>query len=103
MELEYDSPLGRSDHFVLKREFVTGIEYSIEERMKKDYNRADINGIHTKFSEINWEEQFEDKSVQEMYTLFIHKYKQIIEEHVPTRAIVEHSKRKPLWLNTKAR
>ena len=54
-EVIYDSPLGKSDHSVLRFEFRCNIELKGYKREKYYYDRADYTSLKISMAEKDWE------------------------------------------------
>ena len=69
-DVEYLSPLGKSDHPVLTFKFNCYIEQSNSERIKFYYDKADFNGFRSDLNDIDWKNAVKGKSVNKQWTTF---------------------------------
>ena len=81
--LEYQSPIGRSDHAVLVFNFKCYAEKNVEEFKKKKYHKGDYDKMKVYIrSNINWDEQLKDKDIDGMCKKFLEVYEKL-ENYVP--------------------
>lgn len=106
IDLEVDSPLGKSDHVVLKFKYVCYLdnleEYKDGGFPKYIYYKGDYEKMSQMLMGIDWENELNGKTVEEMWN----KYKKIMYElyHqcIPVRAKRKKMTSKPPWMNVKA-
>ncbi len=86
-EVQYDSPLGKSDHCVLKFEFHCYTE--IKERTKhvRYYNKANYEEISRKINNMNWEDLLNTEDIDEMWGRFKQKIQAMEDAHIPQRTV----------------
>ena len=83
-DLEYDAPLGKSDHAVLTMKLNCYIERKVEIVKRKKYHLADYESMYKYFEEVQWEKEFGGKSFEEKVEMFQHEYEKNEEKCVPT-------------------
>lgn len=74
-DIEYLSPIGRSDHAIICFNYITKCDSKIYKSKKMLYDKANFDMIRYDMSQINWEILFENKTVQEKWDLFDSKVK----------------------------
>ena len=60
--------------------------------------RGNYTAISSKLNEINWQEKFRDKSLQECWDTFKAIYKQLVNDHVP---LINPREFNEPWMNNK--
>ncbi len=94
-EIQYDSPIGKSDHCVLKFQFKCYAE--IEERIKvvTCYDKANYNEISEEITNTHWEDILgKETNINSLWETFRNKIKSIEATHVPTRNVKKSMFRK---------
>merc|ERR1712105_309956 len=87
-DLEYLSPLGSSDHNILKFNFNCSISQNPTSQSKLNYHKANFDSLREAFKELNWENILADKhSVDDIRNSIKHQIITGIENHVPKRKI----------------
>ena len=85
-DLEYQSPIGKSDHCVLIFDYNC---YAIlqEKKMTKTlYDRADYVGLKAEIDEISWADMFHNnEDINEVWNIFITKLEELKDKYVPKR------------------
>jgi len=66
-ELSYEVPLGKSDHVCLTWQ-ISFRKPEIRDELKYNYWKADYERIREELARINWQEELEGKSVNDMVT-----------------------------------
>ena len=93
--LEYQSPLGKGDHCVLRFDFECYTQIHSSSRKVKCYNKANYDDINREISSYDWDAVLtEDEDINIMWDRFKGKIKDIENRHVPTRNIKQTGKRK---------
>ena len=87
--IEYNSPLGKSDHVVLKWNYIVAydiLEY--EERHDKQYNfkRGNYKGLKEHFKGINWEEELNLANLNDQYEQFCDIYSIGVNKFMPHKS-----------------
>ena len=68
--IEYQSPLGKSDHSVLRFDFKCYTVIQNYTQKKIYYDKADYKAINEALHKIEWENELQDKSVDYQWTSF---------------------------------
>ncbi|VDI46292.1 Hypothetical predicted protein [Mytilus galloprovincialis] len=99
-DVEYLSPLGKSDHSVLTFKFNCYIEETNSERIKFYYDKADLDGLRTDLSNIDWYNIMKEKSTNEQWIFFKDKLLELQSKHIPHKKIGQSRKKnKAVGLN----
>ena len=89
-----DSPLGKSDHSVIKFNFNVYIDRKPRMKLKRYYDKANYEGMKEDLKKIKWNEILNDNmSVQEMWDEFDRIVKKAVDDHVPKKMVSSHMKR----------
>ena len=101
--ISYLPPVGNSDHVVIKMELNIGYPIGVEEYKEEWYNyyKANYGLMKTYFARANWEELYEETSVEGKYRKFREIYDKAVETYVPKKKET-HYKEKP-WFNERCR
>ena len=89
-------PLGNSDHGIVMGEFVCEWKGRVERKPRRLYHKGRYGQIVDKMDEINWETEFENKSVQECWDYFKNKLTNLVDEFVPMSTPKEYDEP---WMN----
>ena len=98
-DIQYQSPLGKSDHMVLeiKPERDEAILRSEEYRKeRRNYAKTNFKELRDFFGQINWKEILKDKQVQEKYEIFLSMYQKGVQKFEPSYKV---KKGKYEWFN----
>ena len=88
------APLGKSYHVGLLFTFIT---YSaIYGGNKHDYWRADMSEINSTLQKVKWEEEMENKGVNQRWRFFRSNSEDVVKNNVPLKER-KKQKPKPLW------
>ncbi|XP_072040364.1 uncharacterized protein [Amphiura filiformis] len=71
--------------------------YLVQHVIKPTRNRGDYVKIKSHFKNVNWEEEFKDKTCNEAWNIFKEEYETTIQEHVPLK---KKKSKKPPWLKS---
>ncbi len=86
--IEYDSPLGKSDHCVINFLYDITCEncsYTVNRRL---YDKGDYVAFKTDLISIDWQEAFTNKvTVQEMWDIFVTKIQELVNKYIPMKKI----------------
>lgn len=98
-DIQYLSPLGKSDHMMLEiqpesDEVIQRSEDYREERL--NYAKANFIELKKFYRQINWKDLLKDKQVQEKYEIFLSMYEKGVHKYVPRYKV---KKRKHEWFN----
>ena len=81
--IEVLPPLGSSDHGVVIADFVCEWKSRVVHRPRRMYHRGNYPSIVHGLNEVDWEDSFRDKSVQECWDMYKAKLEELVEENVP--------------------
>ena len=103
--LDILAPLGRSDHSVIEAELLfplkgcgkTGDCKEVWNYRKGDYQKARELG-----NSMQWEEQFENKTSDEQYEIFVDTLKNIRNDCIPKKTVTKTQGNNKLWFNNEA-
>jgi len=84
-DIEYCSPLGKSDHSLINFNFNCYIQQENTERVKYYYDKADFSGMKTEIFTVDWANELEDKDINEQWTIFKERLLSIQDKYVPKR------------------
>ena len=76
-------PLGHSDHGIVLAEFICEWKYRVVKRPKRLYHKGNFTKMLEGLEEINWDLEFENKSVQECWDIFKTKLEALLAENIP--------------------
>jgi len=72
-DLQYEAPLGNSDHCTLIFNYNVVNKRTVTERVIYNYTKADYDSMRREMGSINWEEELESKDTQEAWNFFQEK------------------------------
>ena len=86
--LVYETPLGKSDHSVLKFTFVCQIPQA-PPSIKVQYEKGDYKKMNEILSGVDWNTQFSQypNDVERQWSFFKNKYQEIEQSYVPRRIV----------------
>ena len=96
--IEVIQPLGKSDHGVIICDYVCEWETRDQVRPKRQYHKGDYVKMTELLNEVNWEHEFEGKSVLQKWELFKEKLEDISCLCIPTS---EPKRYQAPWMNRK--
>ena len=91
-------PLGKSDHGVVIADFVCEWKSKIEQKPRRMYHKGNYEKILEELKEINWENEFCNKTVQECWDIFKLKIEILIEKYIPLSKPRDYNEP---WMNGK--
>ena len=97
-EMSYLEPLGKSDHVCISWHLCFTSRPATEER-KYNYWKADYSAIREKLSSINWNLEFENKAVNDMWKYFVSVTGTCVSDSVPLYKPKAKKKKSP-WLSS---
>lgn len=102
-KINYDVPIGKSDHLVLDWEYQCYARHNVSQQMKYLYNKADYHGMRKALEAEDWENLMHGKNCEEQWYIFESIVKTAIEKFVPHRKFtaVKAHRRKPMWMSEK--
>ncbi len=95
-EVTVSSPIAMSDHNVVKFLLHCGTNIKNETDMRLNYNKANYFQICEKLSQVDWEEKFKNKNVEQMWDIFLQLLFQNRDEFVPKKVI--YKRKYPKWI-----
>lgn len=94
-DIEYCSPLGKSDHSLINFNFNCYIQQENTERVKYYYDKADFSGMKTEIFTVDWANELEDKDINEQWTIFKEKLLSIRDKYMyQSESLEQHATRK---------
>lgn len=94
-DLEYSSPLGKSDHCVITFKFdcYTSIKSVIKE--KRQYNKGKYKEFNKNIKETKWENIIKpNKNIDENWKTFLEQLKKMEKAYIPTRKVSNNCQKK---------
>ena len=91
-------PLGKSDHGVVIADFVCQWKSKIEQKPRRMYHKGKYEKILEGLHDIDWESEFNLKTVQECWDIFKMKLETLVNEHVPMTVPKDYNEP---WMNGK--
>lgn len=85
--VDYQDPLGHSDHVVLTFDYVCYTQYEKPNTVKFNYNKADFENLREGMK-LNWEELLQYRNTTEMIDIFMSKLKEEMKKIFRKRNIV---------------
>ena len=103
----HDCPIAKSDHYVLKWKYLVGVGETIATENKElpkklNVNKGNYKELNDLLTDVNWEQEFKDKSIEECVDIFHTISKSHIEKCVPLKRTSKR-KDKPPWMDKAAR
>ena len=92
--------IGLSDHCLLLFEYFCYQKksHSDESQTFMKYDSCDYIGFCKQWSNIDWETEFVDSNIEDMWNIFKCKYESSVEQFVPKKVIKAGKRKKPLWM-----
>ena len=100
-DIEYKSPLGKSDHVVVKWNYIVAydiIEYDEKYNKQFNFRKGNYKGLKEHFKEIKWEEELNLDNINDQYTKFCDIYKMGVNKFVPYKKL-SGIRRKNQWMD----
>ena len=94
------SPIGRGDHATILFDLSLVVNNKEDGKKGFDYRRADYGKFSADSLNVDWNEKFENETVDGMWTEFVRVVNGMKEKYVPRFA--GSRKRKPKWMDYKA-
>ncbi len=100
-KIQYNEPIGKSDHLVLNWEYRCYTLRGGTEQMKYLYSKADYSGMRAAFADEQWDVLMKGKTVQQQWDIFSHEVNSVIDKFVPHRKFTTTTvkRRKPAWMD----
>ena len=89
--MKVEVPLVNSDHCTIKFKLITNNNYELDivdnenELLNLDFTKANYCIINEQIEQINWEEVFKNKDINESWNLFLSHMKEIMQTNIPKR------------------
>ena len=103
-EIEYLSPLGKSDHCVITFNILCKVITNKYTKKRKLFNKANYEGMRKECSDINWEEKFKDckDNVNDQWEILKTVLRLLEDKYVPQKEVSNYRKGNfPLNANTR--
>ena len=85
-DIEYQSPLGKSDHSIIKFKYHCYAILRESEQIRLCYDKADYDEMRNEAGKINWRNELQnDMNVEEMWDIFHRKIKHLEASFVPKK------------------
>ena len=81
--IEVIVPLGKSDHVVLVADLICEWKASTKFRPRRLYHKGNYEMMNKLMSEVNWETEFSEKSVNQKWTIFRNKIEEVANICIP--------------------
>ena len=91
--LEYQSPLGKSDHCVIIFDYICYVPSNMKAKERRNYRKADYESMRKELDTFDWESYLRSDSIDEMWTKFCVKIYDIEQKYVPLVKIGGSKKR----------
>ena len=84
-DIDYQSPIGKSDHCVITFNFICQRSKQKDNKQRKCYRKADYNQIKYELKQTKWEDVLDEQnnSLDDMWKKFHNKIKDLEEKYVP--------------------
>ena len=99
--IDYQCPVGKSDHVVIEIKIHKEETHKHNEDYKKErrnYAKSNFKRLKEYYKGIDWKKLLQGKKVQEKYELFLNKYREGIVRYVPKYEVKKNNK---VWYNAK--
>ena len=96
-QVYHKAPLGKNDHMVLEWFIVVQPDKVCDNLEKFNYWKGNYTEISSFLSRVNWKEEFTNKTVEEMWTVFKDHVTQQVQLHVPIKK--SFKPKKGYWLS----
>ena len=91
-------PLGKSDHGIVVGNFICEWRNKTMPKSSRMYNKGQYDTINMKIEEINWNEKFRNKSIQECWEIFKDIIHELINKFIPMSTPKDYN---APWMNRK--
>jgi hypothetical protein len=99
-DIEYQVPVGLSDHACLSWTLATSKATCLCDEEKRNFWAGNYNEINIKLDTINWDELFEDETTETMWTKFVSVLSNLTLQHIPLKND-KNNNRKDKWISNK--
>ena len=76
-------PLGGSDHGIVMADYVSEWKSRVVHKPRRMYHKGNYEQIIEELDQVDWDEKFENKSVQECWDVFKAKIEELVEKYIP--------------------
>ena len=83
--INYEVPLGKSDHVVLTWKLLLATPSVPSNQAKYNYHKGDYWSIQSSLQMIQWKDRWEGKTVKEMWTDFTEVLREAVDLHIPLK------------------
>ena len=83
--VNYEVPLGKSDHVVVTWTLLLMIPPVPSNQVKHNYHKGDYQGIQRSLQTIQWKDQWEGITVNEMWVDFRQKLRKVVDMYIPLK------------------
>ncbi len=101
-DLSVEAPIGKSHHAVLLFSFICYTESSKQKVHKPLYSKGDYVKFRAKMEEYDWKNDFEGKTCEECWRLFVERMEKWMNEFIPRKCSNYGKPGRPLWINSTA-
>ena len=98
--LDYEAPLGKSDHVLISLTLSTMLSRNKPSTEHFRFHLGDYTGIRSQLQEIDWATALEGKSLQEMWEYLSFLIGTLTEQYLPKSKYTGNQR--PMWMNTSA-
>lgn len=95
-EIEYQSPLGKSDHCILIFNYVCSLPMRKVNKTRKNYRKANYQGLKADLDEKDWDTILNNKDINKVWGNFKKIIKELEEKHVPISKLSNKNTKIPL-------
>ena len=81
--VELLDPLGGSDHGIVMADYVSEWKSRVVHKPRRMYHKGNYEQIIEELDQVDWDEKFENKSVQECWDVFKAKIEELVEKYIP--------------------
>jgi hypothetical protein len=94
-DIEYQSPLGKSDHCMMKFDYNCYTMAKYKGRVTKLYNRAKFKEFSEELEKIDWENELSDKNdININWNSFLSTMRRLEDKYIPTKNREKDNKHK---------
>ena len=81
--IEVDEGLGHSDHGIVIADYVSEWKSRVVHKPRRMYNKGNYKGIIEELNLVNWDDEFNGKSVHECWDFFKAKQEELVGRYIP--------------------
>lgn len=105
MGLELLPPVGKSHHAVIRFDFLLDTDLDDvdgAQQLRYNFHKANYAEIRRELEEVNWNELFRNKEVEEMYQILVNILCDLIDKYVP-KIVCNLARKKHKWMTSEVR